>query len=90
MNSNLKFLQTWSVDDFKKNHQVEKIEIKRNESTGKFFFVYGFESGPCSNKVGTGELTQPVVSKVCSADTGDMFMMLHQRGEGGAQTVATL
>lgn len=90
MNSNLKFLQTWSVDDFKRTQQVDKIEIKRNDATGKFFFVYGFESGPCTHKVATGELTQPVVSKVCSANTGDMFMMLHQRGEGGAQTVATL
>ncbi len=28
--------------------------------------------------------------QVCSPDTGDMFYMLHQRGEGGAMTLATL
>jgi len=25
---------------------------------------------------------------VCNAETGEMFMMLHQRGEGGAPTLA--
>lgn len=90
MYENLKFLRTWSVDDFKKAHQVEEIEIKRNDATGKHFFVYGLETGACSNKVATGNLTKPVVSQVCSAETGDMFFMLHQKGEGGALTIARL
>lgn len=79
-----------SVADFKVQHNVEQIEIKRNEHTGKCFFVYGFETGACSKKVETGELTIPVISEVCLADTGDMFFLLHQRGEGGAVTLATL
>lgn len=54
----------------------------------KVFFVYGLETGPCSRKVETGQLTDPVVSQVCNAETGEMFMMLHQRGEGGAPTLA--
>lgn len=90
MERNLKFLKTISVADFKAQHQIEKIEVKRNENTGKCFFVYGFETGACSKKVETGELTVPVISEVCSAETGDIFFLLHQREEGGATTLATL
>ena len=56
MERNLKFLKTMSVAEFKAQHNVEKIEVKRNEHTGKCFFVYGFETGACSRKVETGEL----------------------------------
>ncbi|MDR2948832.1 MAG: hypothetical protein LBV71_06450 [Prevotella sp.] len=88
---NLKFLQTWSVNDFKNNQQVHEIEIKRNESTGKCFFTYGVETGACSKRVITGEVTMPVISQVCVPMTGEMFFLLHQRGEtSGATTLAKL
>ena len=90
MEKDLKFLKTMSVADFKAKQGIERIEIKRNEHTGKCFFVYGFETGACSKKVETGELTIPVISEVCSAETGDIFLLLHQKGEGGATTLATL
>lgn len=90
MESNLKFLKTMSVADFKAQHNVEQIEVKRNEHTGKCFFVYGFETGACSKKVKTGELTVPVISEVYLANTEDIFFLLHQKGEGGASTLATL
>ncbi len=89
MERDLKFVKTMSVADFKAQHQVEKIEVKRNEHTGKCFFVYGFETGACSKKVETGELTLPVISEVCSTETGDVFFLLHQKGEG-ATTLAIL
>lgn len=85
----LKFLDTYSINQFKTNHQVDKIEIKKNASTGKCFFVYGFETGACSNKIQTGELTLPVISQVCTT-TGDIFYLLHQQGEDKAVTLATL
>lgn len=88
MESNLKFIETWEVAQFKAQQGVEKLEVKQNPHTGKVFFVYGLETGPCSRKVETGQLTDPVVSQVCNAETGEMFMMLHQRGEGGAPTLA--
>lgn len=90
MESNLKFLSTMTVAEFKAKQNVEHIEMMKNEYTGKCFFVYGFESGPCSKKVETGELTNPVVSQVCNAETGDMFYMLHQKGEGGATSLGVL
>jgi len=86
----LKFLKTWSVAQFKNEQKVDKIEVKKNEATGKCFFVYGFETGACSEKFESGELTKPVISQVCSPETGDMFMLLHQFGEGGAPTLAVL
>lgn len=90
MENNLKFLNTMSVAQFKEKYNVEQIEIKKNQHTGKCFFVYDFETGACSKKAETGELTIPVVSEVCSPDTGELFYLLHQKGEGGATTLATL
>ena len=86
----LKFLETVTVNEFKAQKGVNKIEVKQNPHTGKCFFVYGFETGACSRKVESGELTIPVISEVCSAETGDIFLLLHQKGEGGATTLATL
>ena len=43
-----------------------------------------------SEKFNKGQLTDPVISKVVSPEDGDMFFMLHQRGEGGAPVVAVL
>lgn len=91
MTKDLAFLKTWSIQEFKQNNGVDCIEIKRNEKTGKHFFSYGFETGACSTRVATGEVTMPVISQVCIASTGEMFYMLHQKGEGGgATTIATL
>ena len=64
------------------------FQTVRYARNGKIFFVYGTEVGACSRKVEEGMLTDPVVSRVCNAETGEMFMMLHQRGEGGAPTLA--
>ncbi len=79
-----------SVEEFKTQKNVSKIEIKQNPNTGKCFFVYGVEAGVVSDRFLKGDLTHPVISQVCSPTTGDMFYMLHQKGEGGAMTLATL
>ncbi|MCI1780183.1 MAG: hypothetical protein LKI53_09550 [Bacteroidales bacterium] len=89
MDRDIKFLETMSVDDFKSQYKVDKIEVKHNDRTGKFFIVFGGETGACSQKIGTGRLTDPVISEVCATDTGEKFFMLHQRGEG-TKTVAVL
>ncbi|MCL2561942.1 MAG: hypothetical protein FWE10_06455 [Rikenellaceae bacterium] len=90
MDKNLKFLQTMSIDDFKAAKGVDKIELLQSDISGKSFFAYGFEKGACSHKVLTGELTNPVISQVCSAETGETFYLLHQKGEGGATLLGTL
>ena len=48
MESNLKFIKTWEVAQFKAQQGVEKLEVKQNPHTGKVFFVYGFETGACA------------------------------------------
>jgi len=87
---NLKFIETFSVAEFKAKNGVEKINVKQNPQTGKCFFVYGCETGAVSDKFLHGKITIPVISQVCSPDTGNMFYLLHQKGEGGAMTLATL
>ena len=87
----LAFIQTWSVPQFKANQGIQSIDIKRNEKTGKLFFVFGIETGACSRKAETGEMDNPVISQVVAAQTGETFYLLHQRGEGGgATTIAKL
>ena len=90
MEKTLKFLQTWAVDEFKAAKGVEKIEILQGDVSGKAFMAYGFETGACSNKVLSGELTSPVISQVCSAETGETFYLLHQKGENNATLLGTL
>jgi len=89
-NNNLKFLQTWSVSEFKETKGVSKIDILKGDVSGKAFMAFGSETGACSHKVLAGELTNPVISQVCSQDTGETFYLLHQKGEGGATLFGTL
>lgn len=86
----LHFIETLSIEDFKTQHNVEKIEVKQNPHTGKCFFVYGFETGVVSEKFLKGEISNPVISHVCSPEDGEMFYMLHEKGDGGAPVLATL
>jgi hypothetical protein len=87
----LVFTETWSVPEFKAKQGVLKIEVKRNEKTGKYFFDYKFGSGACSRKAETGEMDNPVISQVISSTTGEQFYLLHQKGEsGGATTICKL
>ena len=51
-------------------------------------FVYGNEVGAVSSRFERGGIDMPVISQVCSADTGELFFLLHQRGEGGCATLA--
>lgn len=90
MKKNLKFLHTMTVDEFKTAQGVEKIDILQGDISGKVFFAYGFEKGACSHKVLEGGLTAPMISQVCSADTGETFYLLHEKGEGGATLLGTL
>jgi len=80
------FTETWSVPEFKAKQGVTEIEIKRNEKTGKLFFDYKYGSGACSHRAETGEIDNPVISKVLSTITGEEFYLFHQRGEGGGAT----
>ena len=90
MEKNLKFLQTWSVEEFKSAQGVEKIDILKGDTSGKAFFAFGPETGACSRRALAGKLTDPVISQVCNVETGDTFYLLHQKGEGGATLLGSL
>ena len=84
----LKFVETLTIEEFKAKNGVETLEVKQNPQTGKCFFVYGCETGAVSERFILGEITTPVISQVCSPATGEMFYLLHQKGEEGAPTLA--
>ena len=87
----LHFIKTLSIEDFKAQQGVEKIEVKQNTQTGKCFLIYGLETGPVSEKFLNGGITNPVISQVCSPrDRGGYFSCSIRGGEGGAPTIATL
>ena len=86
----LKFIETMSIAEFKTKMGVGRIDVKQNPNTGKCFFVYGCETGAVSERFLKVDNTKPVNTQVCSPETGDMFYMLHQQGDGGVPTLATL
>ena len=86
----LNFLKTMELDSFKEGLGAADIEIKLNNKTGKIFFSCGTKTGAVSSVCASNEFKDPVVSEVLSEDTGEVFYMLHSRGEGGASCLARL
>lgn len=81
----LTFLETLTVEQFKAEKLVDKIQVKRNPKTNKLFFTYGAKIGAVAVK---GVPTHPMISLV-QGDNGDEFYLLHEEGQGGAPVVAT-
>ena len=46
MTNTLKFLRTFTLDEFKEWKGILQIRIIRNEQTGKYFFGYGDRRAP--------------------------------------------
>ena len=83
--NNLVFNETLTVEQFKAEQKVNKIEVKKNPKTGKLFFTYGAKTGAVAVK---GIPTHPMVSHVTGSD-GSSFWLLHEEGQGGAPVLAT-
>ena len=41
----LKFESTYTVEQFKKEQNVDKISVRKSETTGKLFFTFGGKTG---------------------------------------------
>lgn len=82
---NLKFIETLTVEQFKKTMNVSHIAVKQNPKTGKNFFSFGTQTGAVAVK---GIPQHPMFSKVTTPD-GESFWLLHEEGNGGAPVVAT-
>ena len=85
MEAKLTFNETLTVEQFKTEMQVSRIEVKRNPDTGKLFFTYGSKTGAVAVK---GIPSNPMLSNVTTPE-GDTFWLLHEESQGGAPTLAT-
>lgn len=90
MNNNLEFLETLTVEQFKRAQGVERIDVKQNPNTGKLFFTFGAKTGAVSVK---GIPSKPMLSLVKGEATKQnpdgKFWMLHEEGNGGAPVLAS-
>lgn len=85
MEAKLSFNETLTVEQFKSQMMVSRIEVKKNPRTGKLFFTYGSKTGAVAVK---GIPSNPMLSNVTTPE-GDSFWLLHEEGQGGAPTLAT-
>ncbi len=85
MDAKLTFNETLTVEQFKSQMMVSRIEVKKNPRTGKLFFTYGSKTGAVAVK---GIPSNPMLSNVTTPE-GDSFWLLHEEGQGGAPTLAT-
>lgn len=87
--NNLEFLDTLTVEQFKAEKRVDKIQVKKNPNTGKLFFTFGAKTGAVAQK---GVPTHPMISHVKGDPTPENpsgeFYLLHEEGQGGAPVVA--
>jgi len=88
--SNLKFLRTVSVDTFKREKGISKLDIMKSDTSGKFFFVYGNDSGAVSASFNPSTCDKPMVSKVkVEGSEEEPFYLLHNKSEVKASHVAS-
>ena len=85
MEAKLSFNETLTVEQFKSQMMVSRIEVKKNPRTGKLFFTFGSKTGAVAVK---GIPSNPMLSNVTTPE-GDSFWLLHEEGQGGAPTLAT-
>lgn len=84
--ADLIFNETLTVEQFKAQMNVSRVDVKKNPKTGKLFFTYGAKTGAVAVK---GVPAHPMFSNVTGSD-GSSFWLLHEEGQGGAPVVATL
>ena len=90
MENNLTFNETLTVEQFKDQMHVSRIDVKRNPQTNKLFFTYGAKTGAVAVK---GIPAHPMFSLVKGDPTPENpsgeFWLLHEEGQGGAPVLAS-
>ena len=90
MEKNLIFEDTLTVEQFKAQMNVSRIDVKKNPKTGKLFFTYGAKTGAVALK---GIPQHPMLSYVKGEPTPENpsgeFWLLHEEGQGGAPVLAS-
>ena len=90
MEKNLIFNETLTVEQFKDQLKVSRIDVKKNPKTGRLFFTYGAKTGAVASK---GIPQHPMFSFVTGDPTpmnpDGTFWLLHEEGHGGAPVLAS-
>lgn len=90
MEKNLTFMETLTVEQFKKEMAVSRIDVKKNPKTNTIFFTYGAKTGAVSTK---GIPKHPMLSYVKGEPTeknpSGEFWLLHEEGKGSAPVLAS-
>ena len=80
---NLEFLETLTIEQFKEQMKVSRIDVKQNPKTGNVFFSYGAKTGAVAAK---GIPQHPMISHVKGDPTPENpsgeFWLLHEEGRG--------
>ena len=76
--NNLKFLRSFTVENFKANQSTDRIDVVKSPKTGKLFIAWTDKNG--ENHRGAvsakGVPNKPEISEVQDAE-GNKFFMLH-------------
>lgn len=87
---NLEFQKTLTVEQFKREVGVDKILVKENPKTGRYFMQFGAATGAVAK---AGIPKNPMISEVkgepTEANPSGIFWLLHEEGTGSAPVVAT-
>ena len=90
MEKNLVFNETLTVEQFKAQMNVSRIDVKQNPKTGRLFFTFGAKTGAVASK---GIPQHPMFSFVTGDPTPQnpdgTFWLLHEEGQGGAPVLAS-
>ena len=90
MEKNLIFNDTLTVEQFKAQMNVSRIDVKKNPKTGRLFFTFGAKTGAVAKK---GIPQHPMFSFVKGDPTPEnpdgKFWLLHEEGQGGAPVLAS-
>lgn len=95
MEKNLKFIETKTIEQFKEDKKVSKIDVVKSPRTNKLFFAWGPNEdcyGAVAEKNQNGVFINPVISKVEGEKTernpDGIFYLLHEEASS-ANVIAT-
>jgi len=86
----LTFVSTQSLASFKNANSVVAINIIKNPTTGKRFFVSPDNSNVSGKIANELDTKAPLSVSLCSDDQGVTFNMLHNTPDNSANIVETL
>lgn len=79
----LKYIRTYSVDEFKSEFNVSRIFVRVNPDNNVVSFYYGTNIGVVSND---NCMLSPVISIVCNS-AGKVFCLLHHKNNVGKKRI---